>query len=360
MVVLRNLMSNSLKFTPSGGTVCLRFEIQDEQKKEVATTTDAIHRRVSSAGGEKYTSVRLTVSDTGPGMTEEECSRLFKEFVQFNPNKLQQGGGSGIGLYLSHMIAVQHGLHINVRSFQGEGTSFYIDFPLVNPAKLSLSKVAPLPAAGSLIVEGVAGGGDEDSELDHNEQSREAVEGCQMSNTLSRLSVLIADDSPSNRKMLLRTLKQHSVGDQIDMVCDGVELLQHLRLPQSVIGEIEENSISTKAAAVNTSSLNYINSSSGVNLLELKSYGVIMVDNHMPRMGGREAVTKLRRAGYSGLIVGLSGDVSEEDLGAFCHAGANIALPKPFQVSDLKAFLVKELCSKSKQSCTATVALKDE
>lgn len=43
--------------------------------------------------------VRINVRDSGAGITEEDQQRLFKEIVQFDADKLQQGKGSGLGLW---------------------------------------------------------------------------------------------------------------------------------------------------------------------------------------------------------------------------------------------------------------------
>jgi signal transduction histidine kinase len=46
----------------------------------------------------------IVITDTGAGMTEDQQRRLFKEIIQFNPEKLQAGGGSGLGLWIASGI----------------------------------------------------------------------------------------------------------------------------------------------------------------------------------------------------------------------------------------------------------------
>lgn len=77
--VLRNLISNAIKFTPENGQVQIK----------------ASERQNKTAGP----SVVVRVSDSGAGMTRDQMKKLFKHVVQFNANKLQGGGGSGIGLW---------------------------------------------------------------------------------------------------------------------------------------------------------------------------------------------------------------------------------------------------------------------
>jgi signal transduction histidine kinase len=105
---LRNLLSNALKFTPPTGSVNVSI-----------CSDEATHR------------VRVVVRDTGAGMTLEERRLLFKEIVQFNPNQLQGGQGSGLGLFLTRHILERHGGVVGVdMDWQGPGSIFYMDMPL--------------------------------------------------------------------------------------------------------------------------------------------------------------------------------------------------------------------------------------
>lgn len=81
--VMRNLLSNAMKFTPSGGEV------------NIATAL------VQQGGEDRF---RITVKDSGPGIPKLSQSRLFGQFVQFNAAELQGGGGSGLGLWISKEI----------------------------------------------------------------------------------------------------------------------------------------------------------------------------------------------------------------------------------------------------------------
>jgi signal transduction histidine kinase len=103
--LLDNLVSNALKFTPSGGVV------------EVSA---------SSADGR----ARLAVRDTGPGMTQEEVARLFTRFYRTSQAVRQQVQGTGLGLAISMAIAKAHGGTIRVDSTPGGGSTFTVDLPI--------------------------------------------------------------------------------------------------------------------------------------------------------------------------------------------------------------------------------------
>jgi signal transduction histidine kinase len=71
--------------------------------------------------------LRVSVTDTGAGMTEEQLSKLFQAGVQFNVNELQAGQGSGLGLYITKGIVEQHEGELRATSpGLGLGTTFAI------------------------------------------------------------------------------------------------------------------------------------------------------------------------------------------------------------------------------------------
>jgi two-component system, cell cycle sensor histidine kinase and response regulator CckA len=119
--VVVNLAVNARDAMPRGGTLAIRVE------------------RPSAVV------VRLVVSDTGVGMTEEVRARAFEPFFTTKP----VGKGTGLGLALVFAVVRQNGGTVNVDSEPGRGTTFTIDFPEVEgpetaPAKLPsvLSQVA--------------------------------------------------------------------------------------------------------------------------------------------------------------------------------------------------------------------------
>ena len=107
--VITNLLSNSVKFTPDGGKISLEVECEP-------------------AGGGGYT-MRFKVSDTGIGMTAEQCSRLFRSFEQADGSTSRKFGGTGLGLAISKRIAMMLGGDITVASEVGRGSTFTLCFP---------------------------------------------------------------------------------------------------------------------------------------------------------------------------------------------------------------------------------------
>ncbi len=71
----------------------------------------------------------VTISDTGPGIPEEDLPRIFEPFFTTK----EEGKGTGLGLSLGYRIVESHGGTINVSSKLGEGTTFHMEFPLNQP-----------------------------------------------------------------------------------------------------------------------------------------------------------------------------------------------------------------------------------
>ena len=72
--------------------------------------------------------VKLTVSDTGIGIPQEILGKIFDPFFSTKPARSKRG--SGLGLSVVHAVLKDHGAYIDCRSVVGEGTSFFIYFPI--------------------------------------------------------------------------------------------------------------------------------------------------------------------------------------------------------------------------------------
>ncbi|MGD0767200.1 MAG: ATP-binding protein [Tepidisphaeraceae bacterium] len=114
-LVLKNLVENSIKFTPSGGRVTVSFQQSPPP--------------VSGAGG----TVTLTVADTGIGIAPEHIERVFERFYQVDAARSGSAGrGTGLGLAI-----VKHAVHalggtVRLQSAVGAGTTVTCEFPQTN------------------------------------------------------------------------------------------------------------------------------------------------------------------------------------------------------------------------------------
>jgi hypothetical protein len=170
----------------------------------------------------------VVVTDTGAGISEENQARLFNEIVQFSPEKLQAGGGSGLGLWITQEILNLHDGSISVSSEgEGKGSSFTIEMPMSRYLTDSLrASVGPTVSHAPDYFNGDRktdserhDGIDSDSVLsvtteiirtlpqytlpERNEGNSNPLYGEQRSS----FEILIVDDSRLCRKMLLKCLR---------------------------------------------------------------------------------------------------------------------------------------------------------
>jgi Osmosensitive K+ channel histidine kinase len=142
--VIINLISNAVKFTPSGGTVKFNIECAVEKKN-----------------GEEFIAAEFSVHDTGIGIPPEEIENIFKTFEQANTSIASRFGGVGIGLSISQSIVHKMGGTINIESTVGKGSnfSFKISLPLfdIGEEKIIKPEITEIDCTGkrALIVDDV-------------------------------------------------------------------------------------------------------------------------------------------------------------------------------------------------------------
>jgi signal transduction histidine kinase/ActR/RegA family two-component response regulator len=236
--IVLNLLSNAIKFTEQG---------------EIAVVTNWANGELS-----------LSVIDTGPGMPEQAVKRLFGAFQQADPGVAVRYGGTGLGLSISRNLARLMGGDITVRSKVGEGTVFTVT---LDAPRLMADDAAPAPTVRV-----------------SDEQLRNLLAG----------SVLVADDMPDTRALVVRHLEQL-----------GLTVLQ---------AENGEQAIETALA---------------------KRPDVVLMDMEMPVVGGAEATRTLRMCGFSAPILALTAQRGEADRTRALAAGCNSIIEKPLTRSSL-------------------------
>jgi signal transduction histidine kinase len=248
--LIMNLLSNALKFTSSGGRIGLSIELD------------------SSVGdlGDGKLPLRITVSDSGIGIDETRLAKIFDAYQQAETHTSRIYGGTGLGLSLCRQITHLMGGDIEVASKLDEGSTF----------------------SAHIVVQ--------KTESDRNYLSSELSEGV----VISGMKVLVAEDNPTNRKvieMLLRKLKV-----EVSVVDDGQQLLD---------------------------------------CIDNFAPDLVLMDCHMPIMDGFEATRALRQRGLNTPIYALTAGVSTEERIECANIGMNEVLTKPVTLQSLKAALQK-------------------
>ena len=182
----------------------------------------------------------------------------------------------------------------------GSGTSSHLDglapLLLALPAKLS-ALLPPLPpiALSSSVCNG----------------------------SVRRLRFLIVDDSAMSRKVTKRLLILH--GHEAEEASDGLDFLRKM-------GAIADSETSCEALGTRKQAATL-----------KKTVDVILMDDNMPHLSGPDATAAIRSCGYTGLIVGVTGNVYESQVAHFLSKGADRVVAKPLDLRDLEEVIREKM-----------------
>lgn len=107
--ILNNLLSNALKFTPSGGSIRFNAEVAQSNKFNVV--------------------LKLQVIDTGIGIEPDKLKLIFDKFIQADNSTTRKYGGTGLGLSIVKKLVELHKGTIHVDSEKNKGSNFYCFLP---------------------------------------------------------------------------------------------------------------------------------------------------------------------------------------------------------------------------------------
>jgi len=229
--VLVNLIGNALKFTLEGVIT-------------VNVTTESEN-------------VLFSVTDTGIGIPETEFEKIFDPFLQVDSSLSRSYEGTGLGLSIARKLSRLMSGDLSVSSVFGVGTQFVLSLPLraVTDQRTKPGDLAKIT-------------------------------------TKKKLKILIVEDNPANRLLVVKILAQIGFTADVDVAVNGLE---------------------------------------AVKVVSLSSYDLIFMDLQMPGMDGYEAMRKIRSNGdiIQPRIIVISANVQSEDVSNSYRAGADGFLPKP-------------------------------
>lgn len=168
--ILLNFASNAIKFTESGNVVFRARQINKDMDR---------------------ITVRFEVSDTGIGLSEEQCDRLFAAFEQADASTTRKYGGTGLGLVISKRLVDLMDGRIGVQSSLGLGSTFWFEVPLAR-STASVEEKSSTSHIASLNLSALRG-----------------------------RRVLLAEDNLVNQEVALDLLK--SEGMIVDVAADGIQ-----------------------------------------------------------------------------------------------------------------------------------------
>ena len=177
--VVANYISNAVKFTPPGGSVALKTVLEERKNSHVWIYTE--------------------VQDSGVGIRKEDIKKLFNPFVQIDPEKLQGGKGSGLGLSIVASIISSMGGTYGVRSDYGKGSTFWFKVRF---------NVTDIPIDVKV----------------------EAEPKTNLPEITQRYHILVTDDDGNTRKIMRKLLER--LGHTTDGAEDGIDCIEKVALSE--------------------------------------------------------------------------------------------------------------------------------
>ncbi len=284
--ILLNLLSNAVKFTAEG-QVALTVSLEAESAPDGATAPALL---------------RLSVSDTGIGIRSDRQAHLFEAFEQADVSTTRRFGGTGLGLAISRRLARLMGGDIEVRSTEGQGSTF----TLVLPHEPALD-AAPAPARERGAPPARSPEGPVPPFDGPTAASDEAPASPPPGQTAPH--VLLAEDHAINQEVARHQLQ--NLGLQVDVVSDGAQAVQRVR----------------------------------ASLAAGRPYALVLMDVQMPCMDGLQATAAIRTLpGASALpIVAMTANAFAEDRRRCIEAGMDDHLAKPVDPERLSRCLARWL-----------------
>ena len=279
--VLRNMLSSALKFSPRDGKITVQVTSQGK-------------------------CARVAVRDGGPGLTAEMLRRLMEDSSRHDHRLLlEDEQGYGMGLWLSRGIVELHGGRMGVESEGlGKGCTFFLEMPLLVETESSSAEstqiaTSPAPSMTPHLPLSVRHQSNRFTFSTSSDEEDPHFETPQKESPSQPLKILVVDDSLLCRKMVVRVLRDEGLVHEAVDGRDATAL---------VLRSMQEQS----------------------------PYHIIIMDSAMPHTTGPAATEELRRRGYKGVVLGLTGNALPADVDNFLCKGADAVLLKPLDIQVLK------------------------
>jgi signal transduction histidine kinase/CheY-like chemotaxis protein len=346
--IILNLASNAVKFTETGG-ILVRVD-------------------VPSAGH-----LRFCVEDTGIGIPEDKAAAVFEEFQQADSSHTRRFGGTGLGLAIVKKLAKAMGGSIGLRARDGGGSVFFADIPFetVTEAPIHVKRLTgrtvAIASPSPFLAQAVTFALENEGASVKHVSTPKAAKGAAWIKTGVPLVALIPQEkrdlietyrADGAAGYLIKPLRQESLIERValaagetvderpvaanDERADAAPKVLGLRIllaeDNPVNALLAKSLLKRNGCHVDTVG----NGAEAIAALEAAPYDLILMDVHMPVMGGFDATRAIRaKGGRAGTtpIVALTAAAMEEDRRACKAAGMDDFITKPLDPDMLSSVL---------------------
>lgn len=351
--MLTNLVSNAIKFTPTG---TVRVDISCSERDD------------------DYATLTFKVTDSGIGMSAEQRKHIFRDFGQGDASVTRQYGGTGLGLVIVQGLVKEMGGEIGVESELGHGSTFWFslrlaidhnamqmrDFQSLQGSTVALYDSSPL--YGLAICDLLEGWGmnvqlcqgidDINTQADHCILSLDAEESCQPLPTIHRdgacvvLSYHSEEHPQDNNVWLSKPVSHVRLFDALNTgLSDDNQLNnRHFRNSQVLIVDDNPSNLLILSTFLEDAGISPVSAQNGVEAVshcQEQCFDLIFIDIQMPQLDGIAASRQIRQRGKNQHtpIVALSAYLAPENPSQLRDAGIDKYLSKPVNEQQLTNIL---------------------
>jgi two-component system phosphate regulon sensor histidine kinase PhoR len=127
-----NLLDNSLKFTPKGGTVRVAARRVPSSKFQVPSSKPGTSNLEPGTASTSDV-VEIAVRDTGIGIPSQDLPRITERFYRVDKTRSRELGGTGLGLAIVKHLVEAHGGNLTIESQLNQGTTVHFTLPIAPP-----------------------------------------------------------------------------------------------------------------------------------------------------------------------------------------------------------------------------------
>lgn len=353
--IINNLSYNALKFTDSGYVdVSLSVETLDQQSY-----------------------LKLSVIDTGIGMSQQQLNKVFEEFVQADDSITRKYGGTGLGLSICQSLINMMKGTLEVQSELGQGTQFNVSIPVVVEGEKTILCPQIHNQRIRVVAQDIRVQRLISSELnqlglfdDNGELTVHYLSGAQGFSDNDAIvegkpCIVIGDlhAAVPDSEWVTKLTKPYDIFSLINAVCS-----RNTGQEKSANIDVAPNSTGLSALIVEDMRVNQIVAQKMLNTLQVETttagngqecldilkqhhFDIVFMDIQMPVMDGIEALKTIRRENLAPgtAIVALTANNSDRDALHYIEQGFNDVVPKPVRMDLMQRVLNKYITAKPAQ-----------
>lgn len=277
--VIYNLLSNAFKFTPKEGYVQLSVVPTNSKKK-----------------------IKISVTDSGPGIPKDELETIFELFYQSKIGKKNKG--SGIGLALTQELIDLHKGKIDVKSVPNEGTTFTVTIPISESAYTASERIttstSEIPANNGRIE--INSLNEDEAPNTHKKTILIVEDNYELQAFLKELlipmyNITLAENGEEGFHYAKNNVPDLILSDIMMPKLDGIEMCKKLQTNNltkhiPIILLTAKNSTNSKILGLKSGAIEYINKPFNTNELLLKVKNIISSKEHIISKYRKETISQ--------------------------------------------------------------------